>query len=141
MFRWGIFVLELRCVLIKVNIEPRTKRTGGSTTKADQHRIRNSTPHPGASTAQLTQLQDGQAIHISGTICKLTPLVTKQGRSMAVLTLQDHDGEVEVLVFPETYAQCKQALQAGAQITVTGAVNLREDKPKIYANQIVQNGG
>ncbi|MEI6082951.1 MAG: DNA polymerase III subunit alpha [Verrucomicrobiota bacterium] len=90
-----------------------------------------------ASTTQLLQLQDGQATRIGGLVSKLQPRLTKQGKPMAILTLEDLDGAVEVLVFPEAYAKCAIHLKADAPVFVTGVVNLREDKPKIFADQVI----
>lgn len=90
-----------------------------------------------ASTALLAQLQDGQSTRIGGLISKLQPRLTKQGKPMAILTLEDLDGAVEVLVFPEAHAKCVQHLKADAPVFVTGVVNLREDKPKIFADQVI----
>ena len=56
---------------------------------------------------------------------------------MAIVTLEDLDGSVEVLVFPESYAKYGPSLKADAAIFVCGMVNLREDKPKIVADQVI----
>jgi DNA polymerase III subunit alpha len=53
------------------------------------------------------------------------------------MTLEDLDGSVEVLVFPESYAKYGPSLKADAAIFVCGMVNLREDKPKIVADQVI----
>jgi DNA polymerase-3 subunit alpha len=90
-----------------------------------------------ASTADLERLQDGQRTRIGGIVSKLQPKTTKQGKPMAILTLEDLGGAVEVLVFPETYAKCVMNLRADTAIFVCGMVNLREDKPKIMADQII----
>lgn len=90
-----------------------------------------------ASTAQLATLQDGQMTRIGGIISKLQPKLTKAGKPMAIITLEDLDGLVETMVFPETYAKHAPVLKADAAIFVCGSVNLREDKPKIYAEQII----
>ena len=90
-----------------------------------------------ASTNQLAQLQDGQATRIGGIINKLQKRLTKQNKDMAILTLEDLDGTVEVVVFPDAYAKCASVLQTDAPVFVTGAVNRREDKPKINAEQII----
>lgn len=89
------------------------------------------------SIAQLSPLEDGQAVQISGTISQLQSKATKAGRPMAFLTLKDCDGTVEVLVFPDAYAKCTHRLQVDAAVVVTGAINLREDKPKIYATDVM----
>jgi DNA polymerase-3 subunit alpha len=90
-----------------------------------------------ASSGQLVRLQDGQAARLGGIINKLTPKTTKQGKPMAIVTLEDLDGSVEVLVFPETYARCAANLKAGAAVFLSGTINLREDKPKVVADQIL----
>ena len=90
-----------------------------------------------ASSGKLAQLQDGQVTRIGGIVSKLTPKTTKQGRPMAIVTLEDLDGSVEVLVFPESYAKYGPSLKADAAIFVCGMVNLREDKPKIVADQVI----
>ena len=89
-----------------------------------------------ASTAQLAQLQDGQATRIGGLIGKCQPRLTKQGKPMAILTLEDLDGAVEVMVFPEAYAKSSVHLKVDAPVFITGSVTLREDKPKIFADQV-----
>ena len=90
-----------------------------------------------ASSARLAQLQDGQTTRIGGIVSKLQPKMTKQGKPMAIVTLEDLDGSVEVLIFPEAYARCSIHLRADAAIFVCGTVNLREDKPKIFADHII----
>ena len=97
----------------------------------------NSSTQQVASTKQLLQLQDGQMGTISGTISQLLSKMTKAGRPMAFLTLKDHDGEVEILIFPDVYAKCAHRLQVDSAVVVTGAVNLREGKPKIYATDVM----
>jgi DNA polymerase-3 subunit alpha len=90
-----------------------------------------------ASTTQLGQLQDGQATRIGGIISKLQPKTTKQGKPMAILSLEDLDGSVEVLVFPEAYARSVLHLKQDTAIFICGTVNRREDPAKIVAEQII----
>jgi DNA polymerase-3 subunit alpha len=90
-----------------------------------------------ASSAQLAQLQDGQATRIGGIVSKLQLKTTRQGKPMAIAAVEDLAGTVEVLVFPETYSLCAMHLRADAAVFVSGTVNLREDKPKIVADQII----
>jgi len=90
-----------------------------------------------ASTAQLPQLQDGQSTRIGGLISKLVPKMTKQGKPMAIVTLEDLDGSVEVLVFPEAYARSSAHLKPDAPIFVCGTVSRREDPAKLFAEQVI----
>jgi DNA polymerase-3 subunit alpha len=88
-----------------------------------------------ASTAQLAQLQEGQATRLGGIISKMQVRFTKQNKSMAILTVEDLDGAAEVVVFPDAYARCAQHLKVDAPIFICGSVTLKEDKPKLYADQ------
>ena len=90
-----------------------------------------------ASTAQLAKLQDGQTTRLGGIISKLQLKTTKQGKAMAIMTLEDLDGAVEALVFPDAYARCAMNLRADAAVFICGTVNLREDKPRVFANHII----
>ncbi|MBM3859294.1 MAG: DNA polymerase III subunit alpha [Verrucomicrobia bacterium] len=90
------------------------------------------------STAQLGPLQDGQATRIGGIISKLVPRTTKKdGKPMATLTIEDLDGSVDVLVFPDAYARSVIHLKQDAAIFICGTVNRRDDPPKIVAEQII----
>jgi len=90
-----------------------------------------------ANTTQLGQLQDGQATRIGGIISKLVPKTTKQGKPMAILSLEDLDGSVEVLVFPEAYARSVIHLKQDVAVFICGTVNRREDPAKIVAEQVI----
>jgi DNA polymerase-3 subunit alpha len=88
-------------------------------------------------TAQLGSLQDGQPTRLGGIISKFQPRTTKTGKPMGVLAIEDLEGAVEVVVFPEPYAKYVTLLKQDAPVFIVGEVNLREDKPKIYVNQII----
>ena len=67
----------------------------------------------------------------------VNPGTTKQGKPMAILSLEDLDGSVEVLVFPEAYARSVLHLKQDTAIFICGTVNRREDPAKIVAEQII----
>jgi DNA polymerase-3 subunit alpha len=56
---------------------------------------------------------------------------------MAIVTLEDLDGVVEVLVFPVTFAKSANLIKQDAILFVKGRLSLREDEPKIVANEII----
>jgi DNA polymerase-3 subunit alpha len=89
------------------------------------------------STAQLAGLTEGQATRIGGILTKVQLKTTKTGKPMAVATLEDLDGSVEILVFSEAYQKCSAQLRNDAAVFVRGAVTLKEEKPKIYADEVI----
>ena len=92
------------------------------------------------SSAKLAELTEGQATRLGGIITRLQLKTTKQGKPMAILTLEDLAGSVEVLVFSEAYTKCSALLTADAAVFVRGTVNLREEKPKLYGDEVTTLG-
>ena len=56
---------------------------------------------------------------------------------MAIVTLEDLEGTVEVLVFPSTYSKAAGTVKLDAIVFVKGRVNAREEEPKIIASEVV----
>ena len=89
-------------------------------------------------TATLGELADGQEVSIGGIIAKVKFTFTKKtGEKMAILILEDLKGTVEVLVFPRTFKQVGKYIANDAIVFLKGTINLREDTPKIIANEIL----
>lgn len=89
-------------------------------------------------TTTLGELADGQDVSIGGIIPKVKFTFTKRtNEKMAIMVLEDLKGTVEVLVFPRTFKESGKYVLADAIVFVKGTVNLREDTPKIIANEIL----
>jgi len=89
------------------------------------------------STANLSQSNDGADIKIIGLIAKIKQTLTRaKQEKMAILKLEDLEGIVEVLVFPATFQKVSRYLQPNTVALVRGRLNLREDTPKIVANDL-----
>ncbi len=89
-------------------------------------------------TAQLQNMHDGDEVLIGGIVSKAKFTTTrKTNEKMAIMTLEDLSGVAEVLVFPSTFAKSGGLIKQDAIIFVKGRVNLREEEPKIVANEIV----
>ncbi len=89
-------------------------------------------------TTQLQNLRDGDEVLIGGIISKAKFTTTrKTNEKMAIITLEDLNGVVDVLVFPSTFVKSGSLIRPDAIVFVNGRVNLREEEPKIIANEIV----
>ncbi len=81
---------------------------------------------------------DGDMVTCGGIIAKCRHTTTKaKNERMCIVLLEGLEGFVEVLVFPSSYQQCVRALNVGNVVLVVGRLNLREDEPKIMANDVV----
>jgi DNA polymerase-3 subunit alpha len=89
------------------------------------------------STAGLRSRADGDEVLLGGIISKVKFTVTRRtNEKMAIVTLEDLDGLVEVLVFPATFSKSAGMVKQDAIVFVKGRANLREEEPKIIANEV-----
>jgi DNA polymerase III subunit alpha len=89
------------------------------------------------STKDFGQARDGEEVRIIGLISKVKYTNTrKTNERMAIIKLEDLEGEVEVLVFPQTFQKVSNYVKANAVVLVRGRLNKKEDLPKIVANDI-----
>jgi DNA polymerase-3 subunit alpha len=84
----------------------------------------------------LNNLADGQSTRIGGLISSLTPRFTKKKEPMAVLRLEDLDGNVEVVVYPEAYRDYKGILAQDRAIMLCGDVKREESEVRIVASEV-----
>ncbi len=79
---------------------------------------------------------DGQVVTVAGLIAGLQRKVTKQGSPWAIATLEDLDGVIEVMVFPQTYQLVSTQLVEDAVVVVRGRLDKREDQPRLVAMEL-----
>jgi DNA polymerase-3 subunit alpha len=75
-------------------------------------------------------------VTIAGMISSLQRKLTKNGNPWAIATVEDLDGAIEVLFFPQTYQTVLQVLAEDLVVVVKGRVNRRDDVPTIYAQEL-----
>jgi len=89
------------------------------------------------STASLREHKDQDVIKIVGLIVKIKHTVTRaKQEKMAILKLEDLDGAVEVLVFPRAFSKISSNIQANTIVQVRGVLDLKEETPKIIAEDL-----
>jgi DNA polymerase-3 subunit alpha len=95
--------------------------------------------------AELTQTNGEKQIVIGGMITKIRFNLTKTGRNagskMAVFTLQDLQGQVEVVLFPEVLNRYGDMLAADTVVFVRGKADYRREKPNVIAEELISLDG
>jgi DNA polymerase-3 subunit alpha len=82
-------------------------------------------------------LKDGDSVCLAGIITSCRTLLTKKNDTMAFAGLEDLYGSVEVIIFPSTYAQCRELIQTDSIVVVRGRLNFKEDEaPKVLASKL-----
>ncbi len=75
---------------------------------------------------------------LGGIISKVKFTTTKaKNEKMAIMSLEDLSGQTEILVFPSVFSSTERFIRKDAIVCVKGRVNLREEKPKLVANDII----
>jgi DNA polymerase-3 subunit alpha len=79
-------------------------------------------------------------VTIGGIVAGVRALKTRKGDPMAVFTLEDPHGGVEVVVFPETYKQARTLVEDGALVLVRGKLERDDEAVRILASEVLAIG-
>ena len=86
--------------------------------------------------AGLESRQQGEDVVLAGILLKVRSLRTKKGDRMAMATLEDMSGTVEMIVFPESFKRYEPVLRPDAPLVVRGRVNPEEAGTRIIVAEI-----
>jgi DNA polymerase-3 subunit alpha len=74
---------------------------------------------------------------VGGIIAACRPLKTKKGDRMAVFTLEDAQGGVEVIAFPEAYQRAASLIEVGRMVLVRGKLERDDESIRLLAAEIL----
>src|SRR5262249_25318919 len=73
---------------------------------------------------------------VGGIIAACRQLKTKKGDRMAVFTLEDAQGGVEIVAFPEAYQRAAALIEPGRMVLVGGKLERDDENVRILASEI-----
>jgi len=79
---------------------------------------------------------EGSTITISGLVTSVQRKITKRGDAWAMVTLEDLDGAIDVLLFPSAYQLASTYLSEDSIITVKGRLSRSKDVPEIQGQEV-----
>ena len=86
----------------------------------------------------LEQEEEGKVVKIGGIIETAKKIYTKSGSEMAFVGLMDEKGlGIECVIFPKVYDVYKELLQPDHVVIIEGKINIKDDKPVILAERIL----
>ena len=88
-------------------------------------------------TRGLAGSETGSQVTVGGIMSTVTRRRTRKGDSMAIVTLEDLEGSVEVVVFPELFGRCQQVFTDEPPVVVTGRLEVDESRTRILASEII----
>ena len=89
-----------------------------------------------SSSASILEKNTGSEVSIAGIPAKVLPKVTRKGDKMAIVTLEDLNGSIEVILWPEIYSAIENILSDNDPILVQGSVDSDGNEPKVIAKKV-----
>jgi DNA polymerase-3 subunit alpha len=80
--------------------------------------------------------QDGATVLVSGLVTSVQRKITKKGDPWAMVTLEDLEGAIEVLLFPSAYQLASTLLVPDAILTVKGRLSRSKEQPELHALEV-----
>src|SRR5687768_3387262 len=77
-----------------------------------------------------------EEVSIGGIVSGLRPLKTRKGDRMCVVMLEDAEGSIEVVVFPDTFKQHGHLAENGQMVLVKGKFERDDDSARVLASEI-----
>ncbi len=84
----------------------------------------------------LKQDRAGKLISVGGIVIAVTVILTKKGKNMAFVTLEDGKSTTECLIFPNLFEEKKELLIEGMPVVMKGNLSDKDDDLKFLAETI-----
>jgi len=89
-----------------------------------------------ATTATLGEVTDGKEVKLCGIVTTTRVLTTKKGDRMAYVQVEDPQGLVEIIVFPDLFKSASDLLVPERVVQVTGIVDRAEKGTRVKGTRI-----
>jgi DNA polymerase-3 subunit alpha len=86
--------------------------------------------------AQLNEASHEEKVRVAGLITVVRPYMTKTNKPMGFVTIEDVQGNIELVLFPRTWAQTRERLTVGQIVIVEGKVDSNSMPPKILVDAV-----
>ena len=85
---------------------------------------------------QLPQAQHEEKVRVAGLITAVRPYTTKTNKPMGFVTIEDIQGNIELVLFPKTWQRSQEQLKVGQIVIVEGKADATSSPPKILVDEI-----
>lgn len=85
---------------------------------------------------QLGEAQHEEKVRVAGLVTGVRPYTTKTNKPMGFVTLEDIQGNIELVLFPRTWEKTREQLTVGQIVVVEGKIDTGSTPPKILVDEI-----
>jgi len=87
--------------------------------------------------AKLAEQEDKSTVTIAGALTSVEKKFTKRdNKPFAIVVLEDLTASLEVMIWSEAFTKCQAQLVQGAVVAITGRLDMREEAPRVAANEV-----
>jgi DNA polymerase-3 subunit alpha len=79
---------------------------------------------------------DNATVTVCGLVTSVQRKITKRGDSWAMVTLEDLEGAIDVLLFPSAYQLAGTLLTEDTIITVKGRLSRQKEQPELHGQEV-----
>ncbi len=84
----------------------------------------------------LAALKDRQLVTVGGVILSVKHQMTKRGEPMARITLEDMDGVVEAILWPQVLERCRETVRPDALVLAIARLDLGDDQVRLSIEEL-----
>jgi len=85
---------------------------------------------------QLAEAAHEEKVRVAGIVTRMRPHQTKTGKMMGFVTLEDVQGNIELVVFPRTWEQYAEAFEIDRVLMIDGKVDAMGGDPKVLVDSV-----
>ncbi len=82
-----------------------------------------------------SSFKDGDSVSFIGIITRIKTKTTKSGDTMAFITCEDTNGEIEVICFPKTYRSFMNVIYDESTVFIEGRLSIKDDEVSVVATR------
>jgi DNA polymerase-3 subunit alpha len=85
---------------------------------------------------QLAEASPDEHVRVAGIVTRVRPHQTKTGKAMGFVTLEDIQGNIELVIFPRTWDKVYEIVEPDRIVLVDGRVDAAGSEPKVLVDTI-----
>lgn len=86
---------------------------------------------------ELGEMDHGRGVVIGGEVVAVRPIITRNGKSMAQVEVEDASGSVRCVVFPDAWQEYGNLLREDAIVFVSGGVDRANDQVGVIVREVI----
>ncbi len=82
--------------------------------------------------------RDGSTVKLCGLVTSVQRKITKRGDTWAMVSVEDLEGAIDVLLFPAVYQLAAPLLVEDTVVTVKGRLSRQKDQPEVHGQEVTR---